>query len=172
MPPAFSILIVMGNLCSKSLLGIPLFFGLFPFMCRPGIGTWLSSIHGNILFSHPRTQSALPLSLTLGTHTIEVYLVWTFLEEVQQDSLNRLEFVEMFIFVSSSLTKLMNFRQAFLVDSSLYPAHIYGAICIVVVIDSCDQCVKFVGKGSKLYTDVRYKKIQLKRILFRPHLSG
>mgnify|MGYP006890616930 CR=1 FL=1 len=46
----------------------------------------------------------------------------------------------------------MNFGQAFLVDSSLYPAHMYGAICIVVVIDS-DQCVKFVGKGSKLYTD-------------------
>ena len=34
MPPAFLILVEMGNL--KSLLGIPLFSSLFPFICRPG----------------------------------------------------------------------------------------------------------------------------------------
>ena len=35
---------------------------------------------------------------------------------------------EVFVFVSSSLTKLMHFGQAFLVDFSLSPAHIYGDI--------------------------------------------
>ena len=44
----------------------------------------------------------------------------------------------MFVFVSSSLTKLMNFGQACFVDFSLSPAHIYGAICIVIVIDISD----------------------------------
>ena len=32
----------------------------------------------------------------------------------------------------------MNFGQTFLVDFSLSPAHIYGAICIVIVIDISD----------------------------------
>ena len=87
------------------------------------------------------------------------------------DSFNRLEFVEVFIFVSSSLTKLMHFSQAL-----FSPAHIYGAICIVLVIEqpgwhymtkclynrqvgSSESfiCFRFVGKGSKLYTDWRRK---------------
>ena len=58
------------------------------------------------------------------------------------DSFNRLEFVDVFVFVSSSLTNLMNFGQAFLVDFSLSPAHLYGTICIVIVIEQpmCQIC--------------------------------
>ena len=56
--------------CSKSLLGIPLISSSFPFMSRPGVGTWLSSIHGTLLFSPHRAQWTLPLSLTLDTRTI------------------------------------------------------------------------------------------------------
>ena len=54
--------------CSKSLLGIPLFSSSFPFMDRPGLDTWVSSIHGPLLFSPPRAQWPLQLSLTLDTH--------------------------------------------------------------------------------------------------------
>ena len=61
--------------CSKSLLGIPLFSSRFPFMSRPGLGTWLSSIHGTLLFSAPRVQWTLPVSLTMDTRTIYIYLV-------------------------------------------------------------------------------------------------
>ena len=51
---------------------------------------------------------------------------------------------EVFVFVSSSLTKLMHFGQAFLVDFSLSPAHIYGDICTVFVIEQpmCQICRK------------------------------
>ena len=52
MPPAFSILIEMGNL--KSLLGIPLFSGLFPFICRPGsISTTFVKISPKYVSRHP-----------------------------------------------------------------------------------------------------------------------
>jgi len=59
-------------------------------------------------------------------------------------SFYRLEFVEMFVFVSSSLTKLLNFGQSFLVDFSLTPTHIYGDICTVIVIEQpmCQICRK------------------------------
>ena len=55
-------------------------------MSRPGLDSWLSSIHGTLLFSPPRTQWTLPLSLTLDTRTIKYIWseVWTcyFLKEM------------------------------------------------------------------------------------------
>ena len=79
------------------------------------------------------------------------------------DSFNRLGFDEVFVFVSSSLTKLMNFGQAFLVDSSLSPAHIYGDICIIIGIEQpmCQIC----RKGQQVVHGLE-NKIQLKRLLF------
>ena len=50
------------------------------------------------------------------------------------DSFNRLVFAD-FYFVSPSLTKLMHFGKALFVDLFLSPAHDYGAICIVFVIE-------------------------------------
>ena len=84
------------------------------------------------------------------------------------DSFNRLECVEVFVFVSS-LTKLMNFGQTFLVGFSLSSAHIYGAICIAIVIEQpmCQIC----RKGQQVVHGPE-KKIQLKRLLFPQHLSG
>ena len=78
-------------------------------------------------------------------------------------SFYRLEFVEMFVFVSSSLTKLMNFGQAFLDDFSLSPAHIYRAICIVIVIEQpiCQIC----RKGQQAVHGPE-KKIQFKWLIF------
>ena len=49
---AFSILIEMENLQPITTRNIR----SFPFISRPGIGTWLSSIHGTLLFSPPKTQ--------------------------------------------------------------------------------------------------------------------
>ena len=76
---------------------------------------------------------------------------------------------EVFVFVSSSLTKLMHFGQAFLVDFSLSPAHMYGDICIVIVIEqpTCQIC----RKGQQVAHGPE-KKIQLKWLLFPQHLSG
>ena len=57
----------------------------------------------------------------------------------------------------------MNFGQAFLVDSSLSPAHIYGDICIIIVIEQpmCQIC----RKGQQVVQGLE-NKIQLKRLLF------
>jgi len=71
--------------------------------------------------------------------------------------------------VSSSLTKPMNFGQAFLVDFSLSPAHIYGAICIVNVIKQpmCQIC-----RTGQQVVHGPDKTIRLKRLIFPQHLSG
>ena len=142
--PAFSILIEMGNLCSKSLIEIPLFSGLFPFMCRPGLGTFFNPWIYFVLSSKDTVSSTI---ITYFGYTYHrsisgqrfervTFLKWYMCVPMSTifskflDSFNRLEFVEVFIFVSSSLTKLMHFSQAL-----FSPAHIYGAICIVLVIE-------------------------------------
>jgi len=55
MSPVFSILIEIGNLQQITTRNTAVSCS-FPLMSRPGLGTWLSSIHGTRLFSPPRTQ--------------------------------------------------------------------------------------------------------------------
>ena len=135
--PAFSILIEMGNLCSKSLIEIPLFSGLFHFMCRPGLGTFFNPWIYFVLSSKDTVSSTI---ITYFGYTYHRSISGQRFERVTflrksvprsfASSFNSLEFVEVFVFVSSSLTKLMNFSQAL-----FSPAHIYEAICIVLVIE-------------------------------------
>ena len=55
MSPAFSIMIEMENLQQITTRNTAV-SSSFPLMSRPGLGTWISSIHGPLLFSLPRAQ--------------------------------------------------------------------------------------------------------------------
>jgi len=55
MSPVFSILIEMEHLQQITTRNTAV-SSSFPLMSRPGLGTWISSIHGPLLFSLPRAQ--------------------------------------------------------------------------------------------------------------------
>ena len=178
MPPAFSILIVMGNLCNKSLLEIPLFF--WPLSLYVSARYWyLTFLNSwNTVLSSQDTVSS----------TITTYFGYTDYRSISGQRFERVTFLRKFYvrsyasFASSwiRLTDWNLLRCCFCIflsqKANEFPPSLSRYVfsfsitylCIVIVIE---QPMCQIRKKGQQVVHGRKKKVQLKRLLFRPHVS-